>query len=203
MADARREHVKKRTEECNLDDAQNSLQARRHTNFGKPGCGGIYVADANSKFNKSIIGGLEGAPSKSEKPNAGHGIAIGCTNVADADFVRQSQQGRSKRKVGRRIGDSGGRDAIAGLGQPASGPANVVDETIARGWPSDWESGVTRTTIEKEHRIDRLRALGNAVVPAVAAHAWTVLHRQAMQADSPENSEEPTTTRSTESASNR
>jgi len=42
-------------------------------------------------------------------------------------------------------------------------------------WSGDWEGVTPRTTDIKKDRIDRIRMLGNAVVPATAAKAWTVL----------------------------
>lgn len=42
-------------------------------------------------------------------------------------------------------------------------------------WSGDWEGNTTRTTDIKKDRVDRIRMLGNGVVPATAAKAWTVL----------------------------
>lgn len=42
-------------------------------------------------------------------------------------------------------------------------------------WSGDWEGNTPRTTDIKKNRTDRIRMLGNAVVPATAAKAWTVL----------------------------
>ena len=42
-------------------------------------------------------------------------------------------------------------------------------------WSGDWEGNTPRTTDIKKDRVDRIRMLGNGVVPATAAKAWTVL----------------------------
>jgi len=42
-------------------------------------------------------------------------------------------------------------------------------------WSGDWEGVTPRTTDNKKDRVDRIRMLGNGVVPATAAKAWTVL----------------------------
>jgi len=42
-------------------------------------------------------------------------------------------------------------------------------------WSGDWEGNTPRTSNIKKHRISRIRMLGNGVVPATAAKAWTVL----------------------------
>jgi hypothetical protein len=44
-----------------------------------------------------------------------------------------------------------------------------------RSWQPGWEADVPRVATNIPQRIDRLRALGNAVVPAVAAKAFTTL----------------------------
>jgi DNA (cytosine-5)-methyltransferase 1 len=43
------------------------------------------------------------------------------------------------------------------------------------GWLDGWEDGVPRTCVGDVDRNDKLRALGNAVVPATAALAWQTL----------------------------
>lgn len=46
-------------------------------------------------------------------------------------------------------------------------------------WGPGWEDHVPRVTTDSTHRVDRLRALGNAVVPQTAALAWRTLMAQA------------------------
>ncbi len=42
--------------------------------------------------------------------------------------------------------------------------------------------GVERVTSGQNHRVDRLRLLGNGVVPHTAAKAWIVLNDQLIKA---------------------
>lgn len=47
--------------------------------------------------------------------------------------------------------------------------------------PGRWEDAIPRVAQGVTDRVDRLRAIGNGQVPAVAALAWhTLLHRSAM-----------------------
>lgn len=114
-------------------------------------------------------------------------IGISSDQMADTHEQRCSK-GLSRTGVHQR------RDGIDGCGvqvcascagpaksrlvQSAHGFTDVVDH-IARGWPSDWEDGTSRVATGVPHRVDRLRALGNAVVPQTAALAWVTLMSQA------------------------
>ena len=42
-------------------------------------------------------------------------------------------------------------------------------------WPADWEGDTPRVTTKTPHRVERLKAIGNGQVPAVAACAWIIL----------------------------
>ena len=50
-------------------------------------------------------------------------------------------------------------------------------------WSGDWEGNTPRTTDVKKNRVDRIRMLGNGVVPATAAKAWTVLSARLNKGD--------------------
>ena len=50
-------------------------------------------------------------------------------------------------------------------------------------WSGDWEGDTPRTTDIKKNRTDRIRMLGNGVVPATAAKAWTVLSARLNKGD--------------------
>ena len=50
-------------------------------------------------------------------------------------------------------------------------------------WSGDWEGNTPRTTDVKKDRVDRIRMLGNGVVPATAAKAWTVLSARLNKGD--------------------
>ena len=93
---------------------------------------------------------------------------------------RANQEGRQEQALRRaaqrgdqRSGD--GRDSqrsasIGGLGRGFDGPASWLD--------GSWELGVPRVTNDQNYRVDRLRLIGNGVVPQTAAKAWIVLNNE-------------------------
>jgi len=65
------------------------------------------------------------------------------------------------------------------LGGDADGSAGRVDESessyIEQPWQEGWEDGIERTTEVKEHRTNRIKALGNGVVPQQVRFAFEYL----------------------------
>ena len=61
-------------------------------------------------------------------------------------------------------------DALANLGRGFDGVASWLD--------GSWELGIPRVTTDSHNRVDRIRLLGNGVVPQTAAKAWLVLNEQ-------------------------
>ena len=80
--------------------------------------------------------------------------------------LRPSTQ-RSDRGEG--SGDSE-RSSISGLGRGFNGRESWLD--------GSWELGIPRVTEDQPNRVDRLRLLGNGVVPDTAATAWIVLNER-------------------------
>lgn len=106
-------------------------------------------------------------------------------HVADSDHIgRRTRQPQSKIQRGRHGTDgvcecdcASQRTAQPGVGRTSYGSAYGMDYAQ---WSDGWEDGVPRVTINQPHRVDRLRALGNAVIPGVAALAWTTLVHNAL-----------------------
>ena len=80
---------------------------------------------------------------------------------------RAAQRGDQRSGDGR---DSQRSASIGGLGRGFDGPASWLD--------GSWELGVPRVTNDQNYRVDRLRLIGNGVVPQTAAKAWIVLNNE-------------------------
>lgn len=81
------------------------------------------------------------------------------------------------------------REAVPIASSGQQGPGGRLElEALrerARGllWPES-ESGIQRLVARSSQRVDRLAAIGNSVIPVVAAVAFTVLYRR-LKGDSP------------------
>ena len=102
--------------------------------------------------------------------------------AAHPDRLRQLQRQGRQQESRRRIGNGTQADAHAGgtrSQKPGAQPAGAHGEQGRRalaqrgGWPA--EPGLVRMVHGVPNRVDRIRALGNAQVPRVAATAWEVL----------------------------
>ena len=115
-----------------------------------------------------------GAPHKRER--------IWIVASANADRSREPQsKGRKPEKRGR-VSDVGeefpnaARARLEGRGVPERVRTEHADTSDTRGWTV--EPGVGRMAHGVAHRVDRLRAIGNGQVPAVAAIAFSELHKR-------------------------
>ncbi len=89
-----------------------------------------------------------------QKRKGRHGSADSCADVANTDGVRQLQSSGGEPVIGRRFGDSGSED-------------------LSFYWAS--EPSICRMAHGISSRVDRLKCLGNAVVPAQAREAFKYL----------------------------
>jgi len=78
---------------------------------------------------------------------------------------------RSRERVARKMGTESlrrSRQVESRLGEPDDGFPRWLDGRLARAWDGDWEYGVPRVTSGCTDRVNKLKALGNAIVPQVA-----------------------------------
>lgn len=176
-------HVRKRlfllaadadSQRCVQGRIKSAIQLRRHRPDCRSGGLGADLADADGQ------GQSQPSQGKSQKRRR---LGNGRGQMADADA---DGQGLSQRQGIR--GDApalqptpvrGGQDPVKSrLGHPSNGSAGW----LGPGWPEHWEHGVLRVTSGCDDRAHQLRALGNAVVPQVAGHAFlTLLNRHTQQ----------------------
>ncbi len=118
----------------------------------------------------SDTSGPANAPDPHGARREGHGRTIG----ASAQFTGVSTVGGGERR--------NGPEALGGMGDTADGlPGRVarsgwrVGAGVLNPWSSDWEAGCSRVVGHETDRVNKLKALGNAIVPQVAyeiLHAW-------------------------------
>lgn len=141
-------------------DADAQGGARQARNEPAP-CGG-NVADTDAA-------GLQGG----KQSGAHSAIACGgkkrapravgkCDDVDDA--VRGGQSGDDGRRKSQEFEDGRARPAQPGLGRAADGFSGGLDRYLDP-WAGDWEAGVPRVAQGVPNRVNRIKCLGNAVVP--------------------------------------
>jgi len=156
---------------------------RGETNWrGESGRFSEDVPNANGSRLKQ--GDQEDARRPSEQPNGG-GVRSSLVPNANRPGLQRRLQRKSPDPEGRqeqalrratKRGDQwprhgrGSGAPVSGLGRGFDGPASWLD--------GSWEVGIERVTSSQNHRVDRLRLLGNGVVPDTAAKAWIILNEQ-------------------------
>lgn len=121
---------------------------------------------------------IVGDNARQEQPTAGGG-----GEVADADGIGRGEGRPESTLLERRHGVDGrgaSRDhhgaVKSGVGMFADGLSGGLGGCM-NAWSGDWEQGVSRVASNVPHRPDKVRALGNSVVPQVAAYAFQALMR--------------------------
>jgi hypothetical protein len=76
-------------------------------------------------------------------------------------------QEKSRKGVDNRLAIGNRRSTQSNMGRTLDGLSEKLDGLI--GWGVDWEEGVPRVAVKVPARVDRLKALGNAIVPQVVA----------------------------------
>jgi DNA (cytosine-5)-methyltransferase 1 len=130
------------------------------------------ISDAGQHAGVQEFSGTSATREAATIPNSdGAGLQRGLQRGSVDAEGRQEQAVRRPSECGdRRSGDGrSARAPFSELGRGFDGVATWLD--------GSWEMGVERVTNNQMHRIDRLRLLGNGVVPQTAAIAWTVLNK--------------------------
>ena len=153
---------------------------------GESGRGGPVYPRARNQGRKASAARGEGVSPGDGQALADH-TQSGGEDVPNANFQRlqrrvqrgrADEEGRQEQKIrpSTKRGDQrpghgrGSGSPVSNVGRGFDGPASWLD--------GSWEVGIERVTISQKHRVDRLRLLGNGVVPDVAAKAWIVLNDQ-------------------------
>ena len=118
------------------------------------------------QFGRALEGGREAL--RQENGQAGYNMLGGCCeDVAHALGLYPQRRGEAgnvacqSREAERKRGPTADRTTFSGLGIFADG----LSEGLADAWRPGWEDGTPRLAIGQKDRVNRLKALGNAIVP--------------------------------------
>ncbi len=181
-----------RLEKYGHSEPDNAVKSGQMADTGsESGRGGAIHPRARNEGRQASAARREGVSPRDGQALADHAQSGG-EDVPNANFQRlqgrvqrgrADEEGRQEQKVrpSAKRGDQwsghgrGSGAAVSGLGRGFNGPATWLD--------GSWEVGVERVTssqnlsVERLRlRVDRLRLLGNGVVPQTAALAWIVLN---------------------------
>ena len=183
-----------RLEKHGHSESDNAVKSGQMADTGsESGRGGAIHPRARNEGRQASAARGEGLPPRDGQALADHAQSGG-EDVPNANFQRlqgrvqrgrADPEGRQEQKVrpSTERGDQrpghgrGSGSPVSELGRGFDGPATWLD--------GSWEVGVERVTssqnlsVERLRlRVDRLRLLGNGVVPDTAAKAWIVLNDQ-------------------------
>jgi DNA (cytosine-5)-methyltransferase 1 len=143
-------------------------QRRNHQPAGVDRAGD--VADATGNDARTIIRDLEGEDGKKNRPQVEEQKDSRQFGDCGSDVADASSQGSQGRVSGGQDQERQGQQGHARRGSTAHGQPEPVS------WAT--EPNVGRVVNGAAFRVDRLRLLGNGVVPHTAAKAWIVLNDQ-------------------------
>ena len=141
-------------------DADTQGGKRQARNEPTP-CGGHVAHAQGQRRNNGHDGADQRKAAGKIHPSTGAGV---CAGAAMDDAVCGGQPGHNGRRKPQEPADGCGWTTQPGVGGAADGVPGGMDGCLDP-WAGDWEAGVPRVARSVQNRVNRLKCLGNAVVP--------------------------------------
>ena len=158
--DSSRERAFRENESNNGNEVRSKVngcgQVVAHAKYGGKGRLPIGEKEKHSRFNSN--GEDVSDPKCKRQSGQGEYVRSGYTKthqIGETDRVKCCSQTRE-----------GNWDIEPGMGRSPDGLSPKLDETM-NPWADGWEDGIPRVATRVKNRVDRLKQLGNAVVPQV------------------------------------